>query len=49
MLKLGMSLAQLKQTKEACLAFKDLPKKYPSASQTILQRAKVEGQRAGCK
>jgi tol-pal system protein YbgF len=49
MLKLGMSLAQLKQAKEACLAFKDLPKKYPNASQTILQRAKVEAERAGCK
>lgn len=49
MLKLGMSLAQLKQVKEACLAFKDLPRKYPNASQTIQQRAKVESQRAGCK
>jgi tol-pal system protein YbgF len=49
MLKLGMSLAQLKQAKEACLAFKDLPKKYPNASQTILQRAKVEAERTGCK
>lgn len=49
MLKLGMSLGALKQVKEACLAFKDLPKKYPNASQTIQQRAKVEAERAGCK
>lgn len=49
MLKLGMSLGALKQSKEACLAFKDLPKKYPNASQTIQQRAKVEAERAGCK
>jgi tol-pal system protein YbgF len=49
MLKLGMSLAKLKQVKEACLAFRDLPKKFPNASQTILQRAKVEAERTGCK
>jgi tol-pal system protein YbgF len=49
MLKLGMSLAALGNKDQACLTFGELPKKYPNASQTILQRGKVEAQRASCK
>ncbi len=48
MLKLGMSLAKLNQKPQACATFKELPKKYPNASSTIMQRAKVESSRAGC-
>ena len=49
MLKLGMSLLPLGETGQACAAFKELPAKYPNASETIRQRARVESERAGCK
>ena len=49
MLKLGMSLAAINQSQQACAAFRDLPKKYPNASATITQRAKVESKRDKCK
>ena len=48
MLKLGMSLAAIGQKDQACVTLRQLPKKYPNASQTIVQRAKVESQRASC-
>ena len=48
MLKLGMSLAKLNQKTQACATFKELAKKYPTASATITQRAKVESGRTGC-
>lgn len=49
MLKLGMSLVPLGEKTQACAAFKELPGKYPNASETIKQRARVEAERAGCK
>ena len=48
MLKLGMSLLPLGERTQACAAFKELPARYPNASETIKQRAKVEADRAGC-
>ena len=48
MLKLGMSLAALGQVKEACTTFTEIPRRYPSASQTIIQRSRNERAKAGC-
>lgn len=48
LLKLGMSLAQLKRTKDACVLYKELDVKYPSASASVKQAAQRERQRAGC-
>ncbi|MDE1173777.1 MAG: tol-pal system protein YbgF [Parvibaculaceae bacterium] len=48
LLKLGMTLGVLKQTKAACATFGELGKRFPKASQAIVQRAKVERQKAGC-
>jgi tol-pal system protein YbgF len=48
LLKLGMTLAGLGQKDEACLTFKELPALYPDASQSLLQRADIESQRAQC-
>ena len=48
MLKLGMTLAEMGQKKEACAALADIPNRYPSASLAIKQRAQKERQRVGC-
>lgn len=48
MLKLGMTLSEMGQKKEACAALADIPNRYPSASLAIKQRAQKERQRAGC-
>lgn len=48
LLKLGMTLSVLKQQKAACATFGELGKRFPKASQAIVQRAKVERQKAGC-
>jgi tol-pal system protein YbgF len=48
LLKLGMSLAQLKRTKDACVLYKELDTKYPSAPASVKQAAQRERQRAGC-
>jgi len=48
MLKLGMTLAEMGQKKEACAALADIPNRYPSASLAIKQRAQKERQRIGC-
>ncbi len=49
LLKLGMSLVALNQTKEACATFNELGRRFPNAMQTVVQRVKVEKQNAGCK
>jgi len=49
MLKLGLSLAQLKQKEEACLTLKAVPEKYPQASAAIKNRARSEAQRLKCR
>lgn len=48
MLKLGMSLAEIGRTDQACTAFKKLADAYPSASATIKQRAATERRRINC-
>jgi len=48
LLKLAMSLANLKETDQACLTFKELAERYPDAPPSIKQRAAFESQRAGC-
>lgn len=48
LLKLGMSLAQLNQRAEACQTFAQVPVLYPDAASSVLRRATVEAQRAGC-
>lgn len=48
LLKLAMSLANLKETDQACLTFKELSERYPDAPRSIKQRAAFESQRAGC-
>ena len=48
LLKLGMSLANLKRTREACGTFGELERRYPQASVTIKQTLAREKQRASC-
>ncbi|MEM9122132.1 MAG: tol-pal system protein YbgF [Pseudomonadota bacterium] len=49
LLKLGMSLSSLGQKDQACRTLGEVPRRYPSATQTILQRAKIEAGKAGCR
>ena len=48
MLKLGMSLAQLNKKQDACGAFAEVDRRYPSAAQAVKQTAARERQRNGC-
>jgi len=48
LLKLGMSLAVLQETGAACTTFDELDRRFPGASQAIVQRVKVEKAKAGC-
>lgn len=48
LLKLAMSLANLDETAQACLTFKELSERYPDAPPAIKQKAAFESQRAGC-
>jgi tol-pal system protein YbgF len=48
LLKLGMSLGQLNQKKEACLSFTELGNKFPDAPATIKRRADQERGRLNC-
>lgn len=48
LLKLGMSLGQLNQKKEACLSFTELGNKFPDASAAIKRRADQERGRLNC-
>jgi tol-pal system protein YbgF len=48
LLKLGKSLAALKQTDDACGTFGELLKRYAGASPTILRQAKNEQKRLAC-
>jgi tol-pal system protein YbgF len=48
LLKLGKSLAALKQTTDACGTFSELLKRYSGASPTILRQAKSEQKRLAC-
>ena len=48
LLKLGMSLARLGQTREACLTLREVPLLYPTASASVLRGAEIEGRRLSC-
>src|SRR5262249_1048558 len=48
LLKLGMSLANIGQKKEACLTFNQLHHDFPQASANIKERATQEKQHLGC-
>ena len=48
LLKLGMSLGQLNQKKEACLSFAELNNKFPDAPATIKRRADQERGKLNC-
>lgn len=48
LLKLGMSLGQMKQTKEACLTLNEIPKRYPDAPAMLRQRGVEERKKLGC-
>jgi tol-pal system protein YbgF len=48
LLKLGMSLGNIGQKKEACLTFNQLAHDFPKASSNITERAGQEKQRLGC-
>ncbi len=49
LLKLGMSLAQMGQKKEACAALLQLATEFPQAPDYVKRQAGVEAKRAGCK
>lgn len=48
LLKLGMSLAAIDRTQDACGIFAELLSRYPEAARNILQRAQREQRRLGC-
>lgn len=48
LLKLGMSLAALGKTKEACATFRELGKSFADASSAVKDKAAQEARRAGC-
>ncbi|MCI4663534.1 MAG: tol-pal system protein YbgF [Neomegalonema sp.] len=49
LLRLGVTLAQLRQKAEACASFEQVSVRYPDAPASLLRRARVEAKRAGCK
>jgi tol-pal system protein YbgF len=49
MLKLGMALAAMGQTPDACTAFSEVGKRYPQASDSLKDRVVKEKQRNSCK
>lgn len=48
LLKLGLTMENLKKKQEACSFFKLLPQKYPKAGDTLIQRAKQEAKKLQC-
>lgn len=49
LLKLGLSLANLGEAEQACKAFAEIEKKFPTARPDILERAAAEREQRGCK
>ena len=49
LLKLGMSLAHLKKTGEACASLAELKRRYPSAPGYVKRKAARERKRLGCR
>ena len=48
MLKLGVSLNELGAKEQACVVFRELPKKYPAASAATKSGAESEAKKARC-
>jgi len=48
LLKLGLSLSALDKKKEACATFRELGKVFPSAPETVRERAAQESKRIAC-
>jgi len=48
LLKLGMSLARMGQSREACLTLREVPIQYPAAGPSVLRGAEIEGRRLNC-
>ncbi len=49
LLKLGMSMAHLKKTKEACKTWAELKRRYPSAPGYVKRKAAQERKKLGCR
>lgn len=49
LLKLGMSMRELKKNQEACVAFTNLAKEFPKAEESLKNRAKAEAVKLKCK
>jgi tol-pal system protein YbgF len=49
LLKLGMSLANLGETEQACKTFAEIEKKFPQADANVRERAANERKQRGCK
>lgn len=49
LLKLGMTLRQLGESKRGCDAFDEITVRFPNAPSAITQRAKIEKTRGGCR
>ena len=49
LLKLGITLAALNQKESACATLGELGRRFPSAPQAVIQRAKLEQSKAGCR
>lgn len=48
LLKLGMSLAALDNNDTACATLREVPKRYPKASRTVINKVATEQKRLGC-
>ena len=49
LLKLGVSLVQIGEKEQGCLMITGVPKQYPEATQSVLQKAKYEEKKFECK
>ncbi len=49
LLKLGISMKNIKKTEEACIAFKSLKDEFPKANKSLLDRADNEAKKLKCK
>ena len=49
LLKLGVSLVQIGEKDQGCLMIVGVQKQYPKANQSVLQKAKYEEKKFGCK
>ena len=49
LLKLGVSLVQIGEKDQGCLMISGIKEQYPKANQSVLQKAKYEEKKFGCK